>query len=84
MFMRPFIIQAMRINLHDNASAVLTEKGADILNGKAKRLNKLFPGSAKCDHKGGDIITGKLWKILSQFEYDYYNIPFKDLTKVGK
>ena len=56
------------MELNDTVIVTLTKRGAEILNRKAMRLNRVFKIMLnRDDYKDGDDYKGSLWMIFEEF-----------------
>lgn len=65
----------MKINLNQQATVILTQRGADILNADNKENNKKlhtfgYGNLYKEDYKEGDSYKGQLWCLFETFGGD--------------
>lgn len=64
----------MKINLNQQATVTLTQRGADILNAENKKWNDYFKSinvnaehRSKIDYQAGEIYRNQLWCLFQTF-----------------
>lgn len=65
----------MKINLNQQATVILTQRGADILNAENKKWNDFFHYKgierfSKEDYKAGEVYRNQLWSLFETFGGD--------------